>query len=85
MVLKLEPITEAIEWIEQRFGPHRRIALTLDGAPLTQAIVEEFVALAWSVPSPVLPCVAAKRASTSESRAPRVRAPLHRRLRARRR
>ena len=24
MVLKPEPITEAIEWIEQRHGPHRR-------------------------------------------------------------
>lgn len=43
MVLKPEPITEAIEWIEQRFGPHRRIALTPDGAPLSQGMVEEFV------------------------------------------
>jgi len=56
MVLKPEPITEAIEWIEQRFGPHRRIALTPDGAPLTQAIVEEFVAPAevGAEPLPVL-------------------------------
>jgi len=44
MVLKPEPITEAIEWIEQRHGPHRRIALTPDGAQLTQRMVEDLAA-----------------------------------------
>ena len=43
MVLKPEPITEAIEWLEQHHGPHRRIALTPDGAPLTQRAVEALV------------------------------------------
>jgi tRNA (guanine37-N1)-methyltransferase len=56
MVLKPEPVTEAIEWLEQRFGPHRRIALTPDGAPLTQRRVEALVAPSedGSPPTPVL-------------------------------
>jgi tRNA (guanine37-N1)-methyltransferase len=41
MVLKPEPIVEAVEWVEQRHGPHRRIALTPDGAPFTQALATD--------------------------------------------
>ena len=37
MVLKPEPIVEAIEWVEARFGPHRRIALCPTGARFDQA------------------------------------------------
>lgn len=40
MVLKPEPIVEAVEWLEARHGQHRRIALTPDGATLTQGFVE---------------------------------------------
>lgn len=40
MVLKPEPIVEAVEWLEARHGKHRRIALTPDGTTLTQGYVE---------------------------------------------
>lgn len=40
MVLKPEPIVEAVEWVEQRHGPHRRIALTPDGAPFKQGTAQ---------------------------------------------
>ena len=40
MVLKPEPIVEAVEWLEARHGEHRRIALTPDGTTLTQSFVE---------------------------------------------
>ncbi len=40
MVLKPEPIVEAVEWLEARHGEHRRIALTPDGTTLTQGFVE---------------------------------------------
>lgn len=37
MVLKPEPIFEAVEWVEKEFGPCRRILLSPDGIPFTQA------------------------------------------------
>lgn len=40
MVLKPEPIVEAVEWLEARHGKHRRMALTPDGTTLTQGFVE---------------------------------------------
>lgn len=42
MVLKPEPIVEAVEWIEQNHGPHRRIAMTPDGQPFDQKLAEAF-------------------------------------------
>ncbi len=44
MVLKPEPIVEAVEWIEQHHGPHRRIAMTPDGQPFDQKMAEGFAA-----------------------------------------
>ena len=40
MVLKPEPIVEAVEWVEARHGAHRRIALTPDGVPFGQHLAE---------------------------------------------
>lgn len=40
MVLKPEPIVEAVEWVEARHGAHRRIALTPDGVPFGQPFAE---------------------------------------------
>ena len=40
MVLKPEPIVDAVEWIEAHHGPHRRIALTPDGTPFQQLHAE---------------------------------------------
>ncbi|MEM8709445.1 MAG: tRNA (guanosine(37)-N1)-methyltransferase TrmD [Planctomycetota bacterium] len=40
MVLKPEPIVEAVEWLEERHGAHRRIALTPDGATFDQRTAE---------------------------------------------
>ncbi|TAH34886.1 MAG: tRNA (guanosine(37)-N1)-methyltransferase TrmD [Planctomycetota bacterium] len=37
MVLKPEPIFQAVEWVEREFGPCHRILLTPDGAHFTQA------------------------------------------------
>lgn len=52
MVLRPEPIVEAVEWVEARHGAHRRIALTPDGDVFTQARAE---AIADAAPSePVL-------------------------------
>jgi len=45
MVLKPEPIVEAVEWIEARHGPHRRIALTPDGTPFSQQIATDLSGL----------------------------------------
>jgi tRNA (guanine37-N1)-methyltransferase len=42
MVLKPEPIFAAVEWVEKEFGPCRRILLTPDGTPFTQAYAREF-------------------------------------------
>lgn len=46
MVLKPGPIVEAVEWLEDRYGPHRRIALTPDGQTFEQrhaeALADEF-------------------------------------------
>lgn len=44
MVLKPEPICEAVEWVEARHGKHRRIALTPDGTPFTQGLAESYAA-----------------------------------------
>ena len=41
MVLKPEPIAECTEWIEERFGPHRRIALCPSGPVFRQATAAE--------------------------------------------
>lgn len=60
MVLKPEPIVEAVEWLEDRHGPHRRIALTPDGVTFDQlhaeALVKEALdaAEAGTDPRPVL-------------------------------
>jgi len=40
MVLRPEPIVEAVEWVEARHGAHRRVALTPDGDVFTQARAE---------------------------------------------
>lgn len=40
MVLKPEPIVEAVEWVEAHHGAHRRIALTPDGVPFGQPLAE---------------------------------------------
>ena len=37
MVLKPEPILDAVEWLERRDGPYRKVLLTPCGAPFTQA------------------------------------------------
>lgn len=44
MVLKPEPIFEAVEWVEQEFGPCRRILLTPDGVPFNQNLARECAA-----------------------------------------
>jgi len=36
MVLKPEPVFEAVEWVESQFGPCRRILLTPQGSPFRQ-------------------------------------------------
>ena len=41
MVLKPEPIFQAVEWVEGRFGPCRKILLTPAGEPFVQAHAEE--------------------------------------------
>ena len=38
MVLKPEPIFEAVEWVEKEYGPCHRILLTPDGTPFTQSL-----------------------------------------------
>ena len=43
MVLKPEPIFSAIEWVEENFGPARKILLSPDGAPFKQQHATEFV------------------------------------------
>jgi tRNA (guanine37-N1)-methyltransferase len=42
MVLKPEPIFDAVEWVESTYGPCRRILLTPDGIPFRQAGAKEF-------------------------------------------
>lgn len=44
MVLKPEPVVDAVEWIEAHHGPHRRIALTPDGTPFRQVHAERLCA-----------------------------------------
>lgn len=44
MVLKPEPIVEAVEWIEARFGPHRRLAACPGGVRFDQALAAELSA-----------------------------------------
>jgi tRNA (guanine37-N1)-methyltransferase len=41
MVLKPEPITECVEWLERRSGPHRKILLTPAGRPFRQEVARE--------------------------------------------
>lgn len=43
MVLKPEPIFSAIEWVEENFGPARKILLSPDGVPFKQQHATEFV------------------------------------------
>lgn len=42
MVLRPEPLVEAVEWVEERHGRHRRIALTPDGRTFDQRSAEAF-------------------------------------------
>lgn len=44
MVLRPEPIVEAVEWLEGRHGPHRRFAMTPDGATFRQPMAESLAA-----------------------------------------
>lgn len=37
MVLKPEPVVECVEWLEERFGAHRRLALCPAGRPFVQS------------------------------------------------
>lgn len=41
MVLKPEPILDAVEWLERREGPFRKIMLTPTGRPFDQRLAEE--------------------------------------------
>jgi tRNA (guanine37-N1)-methyltransferase len=41
MVLRPEPIAEAVEWLEARHGRFRRIALCPSGRPFRQALAED--------------------------------------------
>ena len=41
MVLKPEPIVECVEWIEERDGPHRRLAMCPAGRPFDQVVASE--------------------------------------------
>lgn len=41
MVLKPEPILDAVEWLERRDGPYRKIMLTPSGKPFDQNMAEE--------------------------------------------
>ncbi|RMH01267.1 MAG: tRNA (guanosine(37)-N1)-methyltransferase TrmD [Planctomycetota bacterium] len=42
MVLKPEPIFAAVEWVEERFGPCRKVLLTPVGEPFVQRHAQEF-------------------------------------------
>jgi tRNA (guanine37-N1)-methyltransferase len=42
MVLKPEPISECVEWLEREHGTFRKILLTPDGTPFRQATAREF-------------------------------------------
>lgn len=42
MVLKPEPIFSAVEWVEDTYGPCRRILLTPSGIPFRQNLAKEF-------------------------------------------
>ncbi len=44
MVLKPEPIFEAVEWVEREFGPCRKVLLTPAGEPFTQRHAQELAA-----------------------------------------
>ena len=37
MVLRPEPVVEAVEWVEERHGPHRRVVLDPAGTPFVQS------------------------------------------------
>lgn len=58
MVLKPEPIVEAVEWLEARHGRHRRLAMTPDGRPFRQPLAEELARAALGAdgarPEPLL-------------------------------
>lgn len=44
MVLKPEPIFEAVEWVEREFGPCRKVLLTPAGEPFIQCHAQELAA-----------------------------------------
>ena len=44
MVLKPEPIADCIEWVDDTWGPHRRIALCPAGRPFRQADADDVLA-----------------------------------------
>ncbi len=56
MVLKPEPIIEAVEWIEQNWGRHRKFALCPTGRPFRQPVAAELAQHAWSGESILLLC-----------------------------
>jgi tRNA (guanine37-N1)-methyltransferase len=41
MVLRPEPIAEAVEWLERRHGPFRKLAMCPSGRPFRQELAEE--------------------------------------------
>jgi tRNA (guanine37-N1)-methyltransferase len=43
MVLKPEPISDCVEWLEREYGAFRKILLTPDGVPFRQARAHELV------------------------------------------
>ncbi len=45
MVLKPEPIVECVEWVEKRWGEHRKFALCPAGKPFRQETAEQFADL----------------------------------------
>ncbi|MCC7011911.1 MAG: tRNA (guanosine(37)-N1)-methyltransferase TrmD [Planctomycetes bacterium] len=44
MVLRPEPIAEAVEWLEAKHGSFRKLAMCPGGSPFRQALAEELVA-----------------------------------------
>jgi tRNA (guanine37-N1)-methyltransferase len=43
MVLKPEPVSDCVEWLEREHGPFRKVLLTPDGTPFRQSIARALV------------------------------------------
>ena len=43
MVLKPEPIFDAVDWLERRYGTFRKVLLSPDGSPFVQATANSFL------------------------------------------